>query len=367
MSEDAKQAIEVTEKIKDFEETITDAIVESNNIFICGHINPDYDSLSSMYGMARICKYFNKYPHFIIPKKDLKESRSDERILFTEYIKNKYIILNDPKDIALTDNDLLIILDTCEDARTPIMDYDIFKNVIVIDHHDEPKEPIEYNGKPAKTLRIENISSAAEIVYYLINDIILSNYKDIDEMPIDKSYFTSLLAGIYLDTHKDTEGALPSTHKCLVKLKEYADEKVVEDLFAKNFKEDSKIYDLVFKAESFTNRIGIVVGDNDTYTKVEIAKASDILLQYKFDVVFVFGKNKDGNYDYSIRTKKGTFGVAEIANIINGGNGRENAASGLPIYVDEKSLKDNQSKADYLKEKVINILRFKHKKEKTDE
>ena len=367
MGEDAKQAVEVIEKIQDFEETLIDAIADSNNIFICGHINPDYDSLSSMYGMARICKYLNKYAYFIIPKKDLKEARSDERIMFIENMKNKYIILNEPKKSILTDDDLLIVLDTCEDARTPIADYDVFKNVIVIDHHDAPKGQIECNGKAAKTLRIENISSAAEIVYYLIKDIILSNYKETDPMPLDRSYFTTLLAGIYLDTHKDTESALPSTHKCLVKLKEYADEKVVEDLFAKNFKEDSKIYDLVFSAELFTNRIGIVVGDKDTYTKVEIAKASDILLQYKFDVVFVFGKNKDGSYDYSIRTKKGTFGVAEIANIINGGNGRENAASGLPIYVDEKELKEKQTEADYLKEKVMSILRFKHKKDKTNE
>ena len=364
MSEDAKQAIEVINKIKSFEEILCDSIANSNNIFICGHMNPDYDSLASMYGMARICKYLNKYAYFILPKKDQKEMKSDERILFYDYMTNKYIILNEPKQKIMTEDDLLIILDTCEDARTPILDYDCFKDVIVIDHHDAPKEPIECNGKNAKTLRIENISSASEIVYYLINDIILSNYND-DEMPIDKSYFTLLLAGIYLDTHKDTESALPSTHKCLGKLKEYADEKVVEDLFAKNFKEDSKIYDLVFSAESFTNRIGIVVGDNDVYSKVEIAKASDILLQYKFDVVFVFGKNKDGNYDYSIRTKKGTFGVAQIANIINGGNGRENAASGNAIYVDDNDLKNNQTKSDYLKEKVMNILRFK-KKDKVD-
>ena len=369
MSEDAIKNDLALLRLKDFEDTLCEKITVCNNFFICGLINADHDALASIFAVARICKYLKKYAYVVLPNKDIKSIAKDDRYELLNMIQQKqYIILNEPDKNIKTDNDLLIVVDTSNDDRIPINDYDEFSDVIIIDHHEEPKNPkvpIKCNGKePTKLIIPKDISSASEILYYLMNGIILNDKMNFKKTEVDPIYFTALLAGINLDTNRYNKDTFSSTHDCVsALLKLGASQKFVDNLFKRNLKFDQKIYDLVFKAETFTNRVMISVDESGTYSHEELSMvANKLSSDYKNDVVFVFGKDKDGNYDFCIRTTNGTFGVGEIANIISGcGGGRENAASGKPIYVDAENIKES-SVDEHLKNKVMNLLRFKNNK-----
>lgn len=358
MGEEGKQKTEIIKKIRSFEDILCKKIKDCNNIFICGHIDPDFDALASIYGVSRICKYLKKYAYAVIPDSDVSQMSADRLSLYS-MITNKYISLSKPKKELMTEDDLLIIVDVQDDGRIPIDDYDDFKNVIIIDHHKTPSDKITCQGKGVTTLSIENVSSTSEIVYYLINDIILANSAT---NPIDLSYYTALLAGIYVDTHQCEDNVYPSTYHAVSELFELgADKNFVNDLFSSDFKRDKKINELVYNADFYTNRIAIAVDETGKYTKEEIAIASDRLLKYKVDLVFVFGLNKDGKYDYSIRTKDGIFGVAEIAKLISSpSGGRENAASGAPVsvYIDNEDAEKISDKENIAK-RLTDLIRFK--------
>ena len=376
MSEDVLDNNLALDSIKQFEDILCKEIIDANNIFICGHVNSDYDALASSFAAARICKYLNKYAYIVIPNNDIKSSAKDDRYGILNMIKEKqYILLDSIDKRIMTDNDLLIVVDTSVDERIPInIDYDEFCDVVIIDHHakaENIKLPITCNGKkPTELIIPKAISSASEILYYLIDGIILKDKMNYYRTDVDPNYFTALLAGINLDTDRYHKDMFSSTHDCVSSLiKHGASQEFVDSLFKRNLKLDQKIYDLVFKAESFTNRVMIAVDESGKYTHEEISMVANRLSSdYKNDVVFVFTKQEDGKYDYCIRTSNGTFGVAEIARIISdgAGGGRENAASGNPIYIDKDNIKE-QSITNHIQNKVMSILRFKNKRKETND
>lgn len=139
-----------------------------------------------------------------------------------------------------------------------------------------------------------------------------------------------LLSGIYLDTNKLTKNVSSDTMKIVAKLLSHgADMNRVTDLFVQDFKSDRRVQDLVSKAEILSYSIATVLADEQTeYTREELAKVADYLLNYGVDASFAIGNIGDGIISISARSKE-KVNVGEVMKLLGGGGNKCSAATKL--------------------------------------
>ena len=173
-------------KIIENKKKIDKMIRNASNIFVVGHRHLDLDAIASNIGMVEYIKSFNKKPIIII--NDKTKEAGVKRVL--DKLGNNYHIEKSSKVKYRVNNDsLLIVTDT---NKKPLLQdptlKDIFKNIIIIDHHEHNETSIS----DALVVVDDKISSASEMVTYLLDG---SNIK------INKDVATVLLSGIILDTN----------------------------------------------------------------------------------------------------------------------------------------------------------------------
>lgn len=179
-------------------------IVNSSNVLIMGHSNPDLDSLASCVGLARLCfsvseseiPDIDKRPQVnIVTNKNTNEFEICEQSLLDVNKYNDVFISGDVALDLVRDDTLLIIADVnnakiyeCPDLAKAV------KNIAVIDHHRLADE-LEFDTflqyvEPTR-------SSASEIISEILWQ---SPYAD----TLTKEEATLLLSGIMLDTQNFT-------------------------------------------------------------------------------------------------------------------------------------------------------------------
>ncbi len=330
MKNNEKKLSGIKQSINDFKSIMTEKIEECNQVFLIAHEKPDFDAIASLGSIALICKKLKKAPYIII--NDNFDDLSEEINEMIDKIKEKFIVISvDDYEKNKTDNDLLITVDVNKDFKTALHGkYKQFKNILIIDHHSEDENTIKTKNKLIEL----NVSSCSEISHYLLNQ-----YKVTSK---DTSYYTFLLAGIYLDTNKLNKNKFPSTLDAVSDLiSKGADQSKVDDYFALDFESDRRVQYLVDKTIPITTTILISVCNDGEYTKEEIAKAADYALNYKCDATIIAAKMKDGGYGVSARGKGvDRIGIDNIMYILNGGGGNSFNASCPSIYKDSEEIKD---------------------------
>lgn len=179
-------------------------IINSSNVIVMGHSNPDFDSIGSCVGMARFCmsaieSYFgsseDRPPVHIVINKDSDEFKTCMAELEDLSVYEEIFIRKDAALELVSADTLLIVTDVnnikiyeCPDlART-------VKNIAVVDHH-RLSDALEFTPflQYIETTR----SSASEIVSEILCQ---SRFAD----TLAKEEATLLLSGIMLDTHNFT-------------------------------------------------------------------------------------------------------------------------------------------------------------------
>lgn len=314
-------------KLNDFKEKLTDLIKDCNQVYLTTHMSADYDAIASLGAIGLICKKLKKAPYIIVDQRDYDNLPNDRTEMF-EKLKEKFVVINRQDfENNKVENSLLITVDVNKAFMTPMKNnYKDFEKIVIIDHHTEDENTIKTKNK----LIIKNVSSCSEIMFWL-----LKKYKI---KPSDPSYYTFLLTGIMLDTNEGKKNVYPSTDLCKSELRiRGADDLVASSYFSLDFEEDRKVHRLINETVWKTLRYGIIVGNNEEYTKEEIAKAADYLLKYTCEASIVCAKNKDGSYDVSARSNRGNVDIALLMHELNGGGGNMNSASCPPIFIDEEN------------------------------
>lgn len=330
LSQSEKNKIQIkilNEKISAFKDKITNLVTECNQVYLTTHIYPDYDAIASLGAIGMICKSLKKAPYIVIDQKDY-DSLPEDRTEMFEKLKEKFVVINkEDFENNKVENSLLIMVDVNKKFRTPLKNnYKDFNNIIVIDHHDEDEDTIKTKYK----LIPKDVSSCSEIMYWL-----LKKYKI---TPSDLCYYTFLLMGIKLDTNKGDKNMFASTDLCISGLKlSGADDLVASSYFSLDFEQDRKVHRLINETVWKTLRYAIIVGNNEVYTKDEIAKAADYLLNYTCEAAIVCAKNEDGSYDVSARSNRGNVNIPLFMHELNNGGGNMASASCPAIYIDADS------------------------------
>ena len=177
-------------------------ISEAGNVLIMGHRAPDYDSIGSCVGLARLAMSArggdSSHIRIVINREhanfrncyDILANLPDYRTMF---------IGGDTGLDAVRADTLLIMSDVSNVYQTECPKLlKCVQNVVIIDHHRRPDELYEF--KPLMTYIRPGVAAASELVSEMLQ---LSPYHD----SLLREEATLMLAGLMLDTKNFTQGA----------------------------------------------------------------------------------------------------------------------------------------------------------------
>lgn len=298
-------------------------IMEASNVFIVGHRYLDLDAIASNIGMYEYVKTFGKKPTIIV--NDKYKEAGVKRVI--DKVNDRYVITKSSKiRHRINENSLLIITDTnkeslLQDSALP----ELFKdNIIIIDHH-------EYNETSiSKGLIVvdDKLSSASEMVTYLLHDI---------GKKLDKTIATILLSGMVLDTNNFALKTTKDTYMAAYILSEMgADPNLVQELLKQNIKDYIERTKIITDVKVIDNIAIAGAKASLIYRREDLAKISDLLLQFNgIEVSFAIGKLDSKKVGVSGRSI-GKLNVGDVLEYLGGGGNAYEAA----CQVEKKKIKE---------------------------
>lgn len=307
---------------------VIEKIMNANNIYLTGHINPDGDSIGSCFAMYLALRDLGKNAKVIMPE-------VANQFNYFEELADKI----DKPDVESME--LYICLDCADINRTVIDNEHVHnaKNTILIDHH-------KTNSGFATVNVIEpNATSTSEIVYKILKEMNVEMTKDIAKF---------LYIGIIMDTRSLTTSL--TTAKTFEIVSDLVSTGIDFQEIYKNIINTMKYGKLKLLAKTIDNmemyldnRVVYSIVENDEISKFELSdEDSEGMTNYGQMIdgvevsVYVRGKS-NGTYKVSMRSN-GNVDIAIIAASFECGGGGHARAAG---YVIEKE-KLNSNKEELI-------------------
>ena len=170
--------------------SIYELIQESDEVFIMGHQNEDFDSLGAAIGVSRMAKYLKKPVHIILSEFNTGISKFTETLKTKEGYSELFLPAN--KLINITaERPLLFVVDTHIPHLTASPELlERIKDVVVIDHHRRSSNFI-------KNTRLTYSEPATSSTSELVTELLI--YFS-DDLTLPRMEATALYAGILVDT-----------------------------------------------------------------------------------------------------------------------------------------------------------------------
>ncbi len=317
--------------LKELKKQITKEMFLSKEVFIVAHQDIDLDAFASMAGFTLIAKKYKTKAYIIIDDKKIEPATKEAM----DTIKTKLNIITSKKAKELiTKKSILYILDTNKPKLTSCENLlENFKTVTVIDHHTKSTETLK-----SKNVYIdEKATSTCEIVANLLNKL---------RVKVPKQYATVMLGGIALDTNNFM---YKMTRKSFLYCYYLATKGADVEEAQRYLKQDLEEYVNRSKMVGNTKIDGetaIATGQKGKiYTRQELAKTADLLLQFKgIKTSFAIGyleKNKVGISTRSIKK----LNAGKLMEQFGGGGNKTEAAA----VVENISIKKIE---EQIKEKI---------------
>lgn len=291
-----------------------------SNVIIMGHLRPDFDSIASNIGIAKLVQTYNKEYCIVADKNDKNISRIIEEIsIFSEY-DNVFVDAVYAQEL-LTPDTLVIITDASNPELFAARGvYDNASKVIVIDHH-AIKETLG-----SQVLQPSNIDPTASSASELVCEILELSLNPSALRPEEAQI---LLAGILLDTQFFSRDTGTRTYSACIFLKNAG----AEAGKAKNlFKSDMNQFRAVSKIEQrmqvYHDKFAIssYTDNNNPENKVTASKAADNLVDINgISASFVLYSLENG-INLSARSD-GSVNVINIAKMLGGGGHFQSAGA----------------------------------------
>ncbi len=168
----------------------------ASNVIIMGHKNPDYDSIASCIGIARLAFCYGKHPYIIVNDRDEGIKPARNKLAGLEEYKSVFVDDIYAQEL-ITPSTLLVITDV--NNVDMFASKEVFNNasqVVLIDHHIK-KEDFD------RTLSVEFIDPSASSASELVSEIL---EEKLPAGALKKEEAVLLFAGIQLDTENFTRG-----------------------------------------------------------------------------------------------------------------------------------------------------------------
>ncbi|SFP89807.1 DHH family phosphoesterase [Salibacterium halotolerans] len=321
---------------------LRDFVLESDQVIIMGHKNPDMDAIGAAIGVLKVAEVNNTDAYVVVDPNEINPDvkKLMEEVGDHEYLWSQFITPEEALD-DLTRHTLLVVVDTHKPSMViePRL-VDAVNRVVVLDHHRRGEEFIK---DPVLVYMEPYASSTAELVTELLE------YQP-HQLSMDELESTSMLAGIIVDTKSFAIRTGSRTFDAASFLKSHgADTTMVQRLLKEDIDQYVRRSHLIEKATIYRDGMAVAkASDEELYDQILIAQAADTLLTMN-DVKgsFVLSKRSDGKVSISARSL-GEVNVQLIMEALGGGGHLTNAATQLDSALDEAEESLKQAIDDYL-------------------
>lgn len=170
--------------------SIYELIQESDEVFIMGHQNEDFDSLGAAIGVSRMAKYLKKPVHIILSEFNTGISKFTEALKAKEGYSELFLPANKLNNIT-AERPVLFVVDTHIPHLTASPELlERIKDIVVIDHHRRSSNFI-------KNTRLTYSETATSSTSELVTELLI--YFS-DDLTLPRMEATALYAGILVDT-----------------------------------------------------------------------------------------------------------------------------------------------------------------------
>ncbi len=257
---------------------LCELIKEAGNVLIMGHRAPDYDSIGSCVGLARlaICARGGDTSRIrIVVNRDHVNFRNCYDLLahLPEY--RSMFISGDTGLDAVRSDTLLIISDVSNVYNTEAPKLlKVCENVVIIDHHRRPDQM--YDFKPLMTYIRPGVAAASELVSEMLE---LSPYRE----EVLKEEASLMLAGLMLDTKNFTQGAEMQTFSAVRYLYERgANTNMIRSFFSESLSTLFTASDIDSRTRTYRDKVALTWLSVDhpatEEDNIAVAKAADKLM-----------------------------------------------------------------------------------------
>ena len=298
-------------KARTISQSISDAIIESNNVLIMGHRNIDIDAIGSALGLYRLSKTLNKECNIVTEPTGNSLGKFIEVLKEDEEYKDVLVTEEEALTDLINENTLLIVVDT---HKTSYVEFpDLLEKIdkkIVIDHHRKAPDCIE---DTVISFHEVYASSAAELVTEILQ------YAQ-EEITLPLLEAEALYGGIMVDTKNFTFKTGVRTFEAAAYLRKYGVDIIkVKKWFQADLESYNLIAEIVKSAEIINESIAIAVYESDDpNANLIIAKAADELLTIS-DITASFVMTKIGEKVFISGRSIGDINVQLILEKLGGG------------------------------------------------
>lgn len=261
-------------------------ILETEQVMIMGHSNPDIDALGSALGIYRLAKSLGK-DAYIVASTDGMALKTIVESLKEDGEYENVIINKEVAENIITPNTLLMIVDTHKVGYVEAPELlEKTNKIAIIDHH---RRSADFIKKSILTFHEVYASSAAELVTELLQ------YTEV-QAKLTTIEAEALYAGIMMDTKNFTFKTGVRTFEAAAYLRRYGVDIIrVKKWFQNDLETYKKIMDIIQNTELIRENIGISIYENeDKDAGIICAKAADELLSIgNITVSFVIGNVGD--------------------------------------------------------------------------
>lgn len=276
---------------------ITDKLIEhisaAGNVLIMGHRNPDFDSIGSAVGLARLALSYNQNVKIVMDKQNSNYERSTEKLL-ESHPEYEDIFVGTARGLDLIRSDTLLILSDVNNlgiVEAPEIAKNVY-NTVIIDHH---RKTAEFEREPLIAYIEPSASSASELVSEILEIAALGQVAGSSKLSRHEANL--LLSGIMLDTKNFTRTTSERTFSAALYLRGMgADPEFARTFFfadLDSFVTESK---LGSEVRLYRERIAITVyeGNGGPDDRIAASKTADTLLTVQnIDAAFVLIRTDD--------------------------------------------------------------------------
>lgn len=338
------KAVEKQNKVKArvVSHALKQLIVQSSNVFIMGHKNPDFDSIGSSLGMLEACRINKKECYIVLNEVGPQIENIYNAVLEEKPDYKKYFVKSAFAKENCNSNSLVIICDNHRRNSVECQEImDIANNIVVIDHH---RRSSDYIKDTSLTYLEPYASSASEMVTEVL-------FYMTDKLEIPKIIAEALLAGITVDTKNFFYQTGVRTFEAASILKRQgADSVKVKKLFKDDERTIKLKSDVIATSKMYKNNIAIGRLEEEVDESILVAaqSADDLLNILGVEASFVLAKLKD-KVHISARSL-GKISVQLILEKIGGGGHLTSAGAQLDCSMDEAEEKLKHAIDEYIKE-----------------
>ena len=324
---------------------LAEHIREAGNVIVMGHKSPDFDSIGSCIGLARLALAYNPNVKIVVDKSNPNFKCCTPKLIeaMPEY---EDIFIGTARGLDMIRSDTLLIISDVNNMKiveSPDIAANVF-NTVIIDHH---RKIAEFEREPLIAYIEPSASSASELVSEIL-EISALGQGALGSIKLSRHEANVMLAGIMLDTKNFTRTTSERTFSAALHLRSAgADPEFARTFFfadLDSFVTESK---LGSEVRLYRDRIAITVceGTGTPDDRIAASKTADTLLTVQnIDAAFVLIRTDD-QIAISARSN-GKINVQLILERIGGGGHFDSAGAQVKNTVSREVLEQLRGAID---------------------